>query len=103
MPVAKIDHVDEIDEARVRHVALLSRLELSPELVTRFARELTGIIHHINKLEELDLEGVPPTSHPMPLTNVFRPDVNRPSLSNEDGLRNAPEQQDECFKVPQII
>ncbi len=103
MSLPKVDHVGEIGEERVRHVALLSRLELTDDEVGRFARELTAVIHHINKLEELDLTGVEPTSHPMPLTNVFRQDVVVPSLPNEAALSNAPEQRDGCFKVPQII
>lgn len=101
--IAKLDHVDEIDEERVEKVALLSRLELTAEERDHFSRDLTSIIHHINKLTELDLEGVPPTSHPIPVSNVFREDQNAPSLNNEAALSNAPESEEHCFKVPQII
>jgi len=103
MSVAKVDHVDAIDEERVRRVALLSRLELTDGEVRAFSRDLTSILKHINKLEQLDLAGVEPTSHPIPLSNVFREDRAAGSLSSERALQNAPERQDECFKVPQII
>lgn len=100
---AREENVREITPERVRHVALLSRLELTEEEVNRFAHELTDVLPHLNKLGELDLEGVPPTSHAIPTSNVFREDVLRESLSNEEALANAPEQEDNCFKVPQII
>ncbi len=103
MALSKVDHVEEISEERVRHVALLSRLELTDDEVSRFSSELTGVIHHINKLEELNLTDIEPTSHPMPLTDVVRQDVVEPSLSNGASVANAPEEQDGCFKVPQII
>ena len=101
--VQKLDHVDEIDQERVEKVALLSRLELTPEERVHFSKDLTSVIHHINKLMKLDLEDVPPTSHPIPVSNVVREDQNAPSLDNEAALSNAPEQEQACFKVPQII
>jgi aspartyl-tRNA(Asn)/glutamyl-tRNA(Gln) amidotransferase subunit C len=99
----RLDRVEEITLERVRHVALLSRLELGEEEVARFSRELTGIIGHINKLAQLDLEGVEPISHAIPTANVFREDEPREGLANEQALANAPEKDDGCFKVPQII
>ncbi len=99
----KIDHVDEISVERVEKVALLGRLELSPEETARFSRDLTKVIVHINKLGELNLDDVPPTSHAIPVSNVFREDAVRPSLPNAEALANAPEQEANCFKVPQII
>lgn len=99
----KVERVDEIDLARVRHVALLARLDLTDDEVRRFSRDLTGILVHINKLAALDLTGVEPTSHALPLENVFRDDEPAPSLSNEEALANAPEKEDDCFRVPQII
>ena len=97
------DQIDEISPERVRHVAMLSRLEVSDADVAKFSRDLTNVITHINKLGELDLAGVPPTSHALPVSNVFREDVPAPSLSNEAVLANAPEREGPCFKVPQII
>lgn len=102
-PSGKVDRVEEIDFERVRHVALLSRLDLSDEAVRRYSAELTRIVHHLNKLSELDLEGVEPTSHAIPLSNVLRPDQPRPSLDRDEALANAPEKEDGCFRVPQII
>ncbi|MCB2154033.1 Asp-tRNA(Asn)/Glu-tRNA(Gln) amidotransferase subunit GatC [bacterium] len=99
----KVDKVERIDRDRVRHVALLSRLELSDDEVERYSRELTEIVGHLNLLAELDLDGVEPTSHAIPTRNVFRTDVPSKSLAPGQALANAPEQEDDCFKVPQII
>lgn len=99
----KVDQVEGIDRDQVRHVALLSRLELSEEEVERTSRQLTDIVRHLNRLSELDLDGVEPTSHAMPTVNVFRPDEPRPGLTPREALANAPEQDGDCFKVPQII
>jgi aspartyl-tRNA(Asn)/glutamyl-tRNA(Gln) amidotransferase subunit C len=97
------ERVESVDEDRVRHVAVLSRLELSEEEVARTARDLTGILHHINKLAELELDGVPPTSHAIPLENILREDTLRPGLERQAALANAPQAEDGCFRVPQII
>ncbi len=97
------ERVESVDADRVRHVALLSRLDLTDEQVARTARDLSGILHHINKLSELDLDGVLPTSHAIPLENVLRPDIRTPGLNNAEALANAPDCEDGCFRVPQII
>jgi len=99
----KVDRVEEISEERVRHIALLSRLELSDDEIKAASRDLTNILHHINKLGELDLDDVPMTSHAIPVADVFRDDVLRSSLTNEEAIANAPEKEENCFKVPQII
>ena len=93
----------KIDEAQVRRVALLSRLELSDQEVTQFSSQLSAIVEYIEKLNELDTEGVEPLAHCLPVHNVFREDVPRPSLSNDEALANAPECEDEYFKVPKIL
>ena len=87
----------------VEHVALLSRLELSEEEKKKYSEELSKILSHVEQLQELDVAGVAPTAHPLPMKNVFREDVVRPSLSNEEALANAPQKEDGCFKVPQIV
>jgi aspartyl-tRNA(Asn)/glutamyl-tRNA(Gln) amidotransferase subunit C len=92
-----------LDRAAVDHVARLARLELSEEERERMQRELTGILEHAEKIQALDLDGVPATSHALPLSNVFRKDEVRPSLSPEDALSNAPEAEDGRFRVPRII
>ena len=68
-----------IDREQVLHVAKLARLELSEEEVERMAEELSGILDHIEKISELDLEGVPPTSHVVEVENALRADEPRPS------------------------
>jgi aspartyl-tRNA(Asn)/glutamyl-tRNA(Gln) amidotransferase subunit C len=92
-----------LDRAAVDHVARLARLDLSEEERERMQRELTGILEHAEKIQALDLDGVPATSHALPLSNVFRKDEVRPSLSPEDALSNAPEAEDGRFRVPRII
>jgi len=87
----------------VEHVARLARLELSAEEKERMRRELDGILSYIDKLQRLDTNGVEPTSHAVPLTNVMRDDVERPSLPQEDMLANAPDRHGELFRVPKII
>jgi aspartyl-tRNA(Asn)/glutamyl-tRNA(Gln) amidotransferase subunit C len=93
----------KIDEAQVRRVALLSRLELSDAEVSQFSTQLSAIVEYIEKLNELDTDSVEPLAHCLPLHNVLREDVPKPSLSNEAALANAPEREDEYFKVPKIL
>lgn len=95
--------MSRIDRDTVRHVALLSRLEMSDAEADRFTRELDAILDYVDKLGELDTAGVEPTSHSLRLSNVFREDAVRPSLPAAEALANAPEREDDCFKVPPII
>ena len=93
-----------IDEKTVRHVARLSRIELSAKEVTLYRKQLTDILNYINKLNKANSKNVPPTSHPLAgLKNVFRKDVRKKSLSAEDALRNAPNRKDNFFSVPKIM
>ena len=89
-----------IDRAQVLHVAKLARLELSDEEVERMTEELSGILAHVDRISQMDLEGVEPTSHVVALENVLRADVPRPSLPREVALRSAPEPVDGAFRVP---
>lgn len=98
-----IDRVDALTPEAVDRIATLARLELGEGERELYARHLTGILQHINKLAELDLDGVPPTSHAIPVANVTRADEPAASLDRDAALANAPEQEDGCFKVPQII
>jgi aspartyl-tRNA(Asn)/glutamyl-tRNA(Gln) amidotransferase subunit C len=93
----------KIDEAQVRRVALLSRLELSDAEVSQFSTQLSAIVEYIEKLNELDTDNVEPLAHCLPVHNVLRDDVPKPSLSNDAALANAPEREDEYFKVPKIL
>jgi len=87
----------------VEHVARLARLELSGAEKERMRRELDGILSYIDKLRGLDTTGVEPTSHAVPLTNVLRDDVEKPSLPRDEMLANAPDRHRELFRVPRII
>jgi len=87
----------------VEHVALLGRLELTAQEREVFTRQLSAILDYFQQLRELDTTGVPPTSHVIPLQNVFREDESGKSLSQEETLANAPEQQQGCFQVPRVI
>ncbi|MGH7366055.1 MAG: Asp-tRNA(Asn)/Glu-tRNA(Gln) amidotransferase subunit GatC [Candidatus Rokuibacteriota bacterium] len=93
----------KISAKDVEHVARLARLELSAAEKERMSRELDGILTYIDKLRALDTTGVEPTSHAVPVTNVMRDDVPRPSLPRADTLANAPDRQGELFRVPKII
>jgi aspartyl-tRNA(Asn)/glutamyl-tRNA(Gln) amidotransferase subunit C len=87
----------------VDHVARLARLELSAADKERMRSELDGILSYIDKLRALDTRDVEPTSHAVPVTNVMRDDVERPSLAQEDMLANAPDRHRDMFRVPRII
>lgn len=87
----------------VRHVAQLARLEFSEEGEATMAEELTQILSYVDKLEELDTSGVPPMSHVLDVTNVFRPDEVEERIDREEALEPAPEADDEYFRVPKVI
>jgi len=89
-----------IDRDQVLHVAKLARLELTDDEVERMAEQLSGILEHIEKIGELDLEGVPPTSHVVEVTNALRADEPRPSWPREQVLAAAPAVADDGFEVP---
>ena len=89
-----------IDREQVLHVAKLARLKVTDEEVDRMAEELSKILEHVETMNELDLEGVEPTSHVVDLTNVLREDVPRPCLSREKALEQAPDAADGGFRVP---
>ena len=89
-----------IDRDQVLHVAKLARLKVSDDEVDRIAEELSKILEHVETMNELDLEGVEPTSHVVDLTNVLREDVPRPGLPREKALEQAPDAADGGFRVP---
>jgi aspartyl-tRNA(Asn)/glutamyl-tRNA(Gln) amidotransferase subunit C len=84
----------------VLHVAALARLELTEEEVARLEVQLSDILAAVGKVSELDLADVPPTSHPLAVVNVLRPDEPRPSLPLEDVFANVPERDGDYFRVP---
>jgi aspartyl-tRNA(Asn)/glutamyl-tRNA(Gln) amidotransferase subunit C len=87
----------------VEHVAALARLALTAEEIEQFTEQLTVILEHAQDVAALDLEGVPPTAHPVPLVNVLRPDEVRPSLDRDEVLAQAPQVEDHRFRVPRIL
>lgn len=89
-----------IDREQVHHVARLARLQLTDDEVERMAGELSSILGHIERISELDLEGVEPTSHVVEVSNALRPDEVRPSWDREVMLSNAPDSDGEGFLVP---
>lgn len=93
-----------ITEDVVRHVAKLSRLELGAEQITRFRTQLAHILGYVAQLDEVNIEGVLPTTHVLSsMKNVFREDEPRPSLSPDEALANAPARHEDFFKVPKVI
>jgi len=89
-----------ITNEQVRHVAKLAALALTDEELERLGAQLNAILEAVGKVAELDLDDVPPTSHPLDLVNVFADDEPRPSLPREVALANAPEVEDGAFRVP---
>ena len=92
-----------ITEKDVRTIASLSRIYLRDEEIQRLTKDLEGILDYIAKLEKLDTSLVEPTSHVLPLRNVFREDVFKESLGQKDVLKIAVEQTQGSFKVPKVI
>jgi len=92
-----------LSQDEVRKVALLARLELTEEEIASQAKHLNDLLGQFEKLQALDVTGIEPTSHSIPIVNVLRDDVERPSLSREETLANAPEARDGCFVVPRIV
>jgi aspartyl-tRNA(Asn)/glutamyl-tRNA(Gln) amidotransferase subunit C len=84
----------------VLHVAALARLDLTDDEISRLEAQLNDILAAVGKVSELDLSDVPPTSHPLSVVNVFRPDVPRPSLPLDDVFANAPQRDADLFRVP---
>ena len=89
-----------ITRDEVLHVARLARLALSDEEVERLTAELGAILDAVSKVSELDLDDVPPTSHPLDLVNVWDEDEPRPSLPLDGAFANAPEREGDLFRVP---
>ena len=90
-------------EIDIEHVAKLARLELTAEEKDRLREQLGVILEHAAKVGEVATADVPPTAYAIPRSNVLRPDELTPSLSRQDVLANAPEVEDDRFKVPRIV
>ena len=90
------------DEA-VKRVALLSRLELTPDEVKQSAKELNDIFQHINRIKSIPTEGILPLDHPTELTDHIRDDVETEPLTQQQVLQNAPSTRDVYFDVPKVL
>ena len=93
----------KIDQAQVRKVAKLSRLELTEAEVEEFTCQLSAILDYVEKMNELDTANIEPLAHCLPISNIFRRDCVKESLGTEKTLGNAPQRDGEFFKVPKIL
>ena len=93
----------KISREQVLHVASLARLSFNEDEVDRLAAQLSSVLEYVEKLAELDLDGVEPMAHVHATLTPMRDDSLRPSLSREELLANAPETEHGCFRVPQVI
>jgi aspartyl-tRNA(Asn)/glutamyl-tRNA(Gln) amidotransferase subunit C len=93
----------KLSREEVMHVARLARLAMTDDEVDRFGAQLSAILDHAARVSEVAADDVPPTSHALPLSNVFREDIAGERLPQEKALSTAPETEDGRFKVPRII
>ena len=94
---------DKLTDDQVRHVAKLSRLKLSDDQIHYFAEQLSHVLSYVEKLNEVDIEGVEPMAHPTDMTNRFRDDEPTPGIAVEQALKNAPAADEPFFKVPKVL
>jgi aspartyl-tRNA(Asn)/glutamyl-tRNA(Gln) amidotransferase subunit C len=87
----------------VAHLAKLARIEMTPSELDHMASELDQILGAVKRVQEVASADISPTSHPLSMSNVFREDVVKPSLSNDEALSGAPAKAEDRFKVPQIL
>ncbi len=92
-----------ISRDEVAHLAALARIDLRPEELDRLAQQLDVILDSVATVQEVAGGGVPATSHPLPLTNVTRPDEPRPCLTPDEALSGAPDAAEQRFRVPRIL
>ena len=93
----------DISKEQVKHVAHLARLAVTEDEVEKMADELSAIIKYAEQLNELDTEGVEPTTHVLDMKNVMRKDEPKKWITQEEALKNAPDKQDGLFRVPSIL
>ncbi|HEY4329595.1 MAG TPA: Asp-tRNA(Asn)/Glu-tRNA(Gln) amidotransferase subunit GatC [Phycisphaerae bacterium] len=96
-------NTEKLDESQVRKVANLARLKLADSDVARYATQLTGILGYVAQLKSVDVSGIEPMAHPLPLKNVLREDEVTPSLPVEVALANAPGKDGSFFTVPKVL
>ena len=92
-----------LDRDQVRRIAKLSRLKLSEDEIQTYAAQLSRVLDYFNQLDAIDTAGVAPLDHPLPTANVLRADRPHESLDAETALRNAPQREGFCFRVPKVL
>ena len=92
-----------ISREQVAHLAHLARIDLSDAELDHLAPQLAVILESVHEISKVAADDIPPSSHALPLENVFRPDENRPCLSPEEALAGAPEVEQQRFSVPRIL
>lgn len=92
-----------LDEAAIRHVADLARLDIRDADIQRMAEHLSRVLGYVEQLNELDTTDTVPTAHPLAISNVFRDDEVRPSCDPQQALANAPHRRDDFFAVPKVL
>jgi aspartyl-tRNA(Asn)/glutamyl-tRNA(Gln) amidotransferase subunit C len=95
--------VPNISRDEVAHLARLARLAVTEDELTTFAGQLDVILQSVATVGEVAADDIPPTSHAVPLVNVFRPDVARPGLTQQQALSGAPSAEEGRFRVPRIL
>lgn len=95
--------MSKISRDEVAHLAGLARLAVTEDELDTFAGQLDVILESVARVGEVAADDIPPTSHAVPVTNVFRPDEVRPSLSRDEALSGAPAAEQERFRVPRIL
>jgi aspartyl-tRNA(Asn)/glutamyl-tRNA(Gln) amidotransferase subunit C len=90
-------------EIDIKYTAHLARLALTPDEEKKLGAQLGQILGYVEKLKQVDVSGVEPTAHAVPMVNITRADEIRPSLPHEDALRNAPKQANGLFIVPKVV
>lgn len=93
----------KISQEEIKNIALLSRLEVKEDYMAHIEKELSDILSYVAELNALELDGVEPMAHAVPLQNVLREDELKPSLDHDLALSNAPEAEDGYFKVPRVV
>ena len=93
----------KLSREKVEHIAELARLSLSDEELALYQEQLSAILEHFARLQELETEAISPTATVLPLRSVMRADESRPSLPREDILANAPAAEGGCFRVPAVM
>ncbi|MBI2934573.1 MAG: Asp-tRNA(Asn)/Glu-tRNA(Gln) amidotransferase subunit GatC [Chloroflexi bacterium] len=93
----------KLSREQVQHIALLARLGLSEQDVEKFSDQLSNILENFTILQEVDTTGTPPTAQSIDLQNIMRKDEVIPSYPREDVLRNAPHEEDGCFRTKAVL